>query len=134
MERPQVAVGAIAVVDDHLCMVRRATEPHMGYWSIPGGRVEAGETMAEALVREFAEETGLDCFCGPLVGYVERIDDNFHFLIMDFEVTVLDPDSPTPGSDASEVEWVHLPMVVERHVVPGLIEFLADHGYIDVVP
>ena len=62
-ERPLVCVGAIALDGDRLLLVRRGQSLAAGRWSIPGGRVEPGETLAEAVVREVAEETGLE---GPL--------------------------------------------------------------------
>ena len=72
---PRSCVGAVVVVDDRLLLIRRGTAGRQGEWSVPGGRVEPGETLAEAVVRELAEETGLEGVCGELVGWVERIDD-----------------------------------------------------------
>jgi ADP-ribose pyrophosphatase YjhB (NUDIX family) len=105
----------------------------MGEWSVPGGRVEEGETLAEAVVREMAEETGLEAVCGPLVGWVERIGDDHHFVILDFEATVLDPVGLRAGDDAAEVAWVPLDEVAERKVVDGLVEFLHEHSIVQVI-
>jgi len=99
---------------------------------VPGGRIERGETAAEAVVREVAEETGLRCVCGPMVGWAELISDEAHFVVLDFEVTVLDDQDPVAGSDAAEACWVPLHAVAERRLVPGLAEFLADHGVIEL--
>ncbi len=128
-----VCVGAIAVDDGRLLMIRRGQSPACGDWSVPGGRVEAGETLAEALVREVAEETGLEVVCGDLVGWVERIGSDYHYVILDFVVTVLDDRSPVAGTDADEVAWVRLEAVAERPVTEGLVEFLHDHGIIDTI-
>ncbi|MYJ35492.1 MAG: NUDIX domain-containing protein, partial [Acidimicrobiaceae bacterium] len=73
MERAEVAVGAIVRRSDELLLVRRGHPPAVGEWSVPGGRVEPGELLMEAVVRELHEETGLRGVCGPLVGWVERI-------------------------------------------------------------
>ena len=130
---PQVCVGAIAVADDRLLMVRRGRGPAAGEWSVPGGRVESGECLAEAVVRELAEETGIEGVCAGLVGWVERIDDDHHFVILDFAVTVLDPVEPTAGDDAAEAEWVPVGDVAERQLVEGLAEFLHEHGIIPTI-
>ena len=71
--RPEVCVGAIAVEEGRLLLVRRGHGPAAGEWSIPGGRVEAGELLAEAVVRELLEETGVEGVCDRMVGWVERI-------------------------------------------------------------
>jgi 8-oxo-dGTP diphosphatase len=130
---PQVCVGAVVVEEDHLLLIRRGRGPGAGHWSIPGGRVEGGETLGEAVVRELAEETGLEGICGRLLGWVERIGDEHHFVILDFEVEVLDREDPVAGDDAVEAAWVPLHDVAELHLVDGLAEFLHEHGVLDTI-
>lgn len=126
-------MGAVAVDDGRLLLVRRGHGPAAGEWSVPGGRVEAGETLAEAVLRELREETGLEGVCGPLVGWVERIGPDHHFVILDFAVTVLDPSTPRAGGDATEVAWVPLAEVPGMRLVEGLAEFLHEHGYLPAI-
>src|SRR3954466_7388617 len=105
--RPEVCVGAIAVDADRLLLIRRGRGPAQGDWSVPGGRVEAGELLAEAVVRELAEETNLEGVCGELIGWVEGVGDGHHFVILDFAVTLLDSSAePVAGDDAAESAWV----------------------------
>lgn len=131
---PQVAVGAVVVHDDHLLLVRRGRGVAAGRWSLPGGRVEAGELLAEATGRELREETGLEGVCGPLVGVVERFAEDHHFVILDHRVTLLDPTAaPVAGDDAAEVAWVPLHDVATWRLVDGLAEFLHDHGIIETI-
>ena len=131
--RAEVCVGAIVVTDDDLLMIRRGHGPGAGEWSIPGGRVEGGELLAEAVVREVREETGLEAICGPLVGWVERIHDDRHFVILDFQATVLERQDPVAGDDAVEAGWVPLADVAELRLVDGLAEFLHEHGIIATI-
>jgi 8-oxo-dGTP diphosphatase len=129
----ELCVGAVAVLDGNLLLVRRGRGPALGEWSVPGGRVEPGELVVEAVVRELAEETGLEAVCGELIGYVERIDDEHHFVIMDFMVTVLDDRPPRPASDADDAAWVPLEDVADLLLVDGLAEFLHEHGILRTI-
>ncbi|HET6963832.1 MAG TPA: NUDIX domain-containing protein [Acidimicrobiales bacterium] len=126
--RPEVCVGAIAVFDDSILMVRRGRGPAQGTWAVPGGRVEPGESLAEAVVRELAEETGLAGVCDSLVGWAERIGPDHHFVILDFSVTILTDADPVAGDDAAEARWVPLSEVADLTLADGLAEFLHDHG------
>jgi ADP-ribose pyrophosphatase YjhB (NUDIX family) len=126
--RPEVCVGAVAVFDDTILMVRRGRGAAQGTWSIPGGRVEAGETLAEAVIRELAEETGLAGVCDSLVGWAERIGPGYHYVILDFSVTILSDAEPVAGDDAVEARWVPLSEVADLTLADGLAEFLHDHG------
>ncbi len=102
---------------------------------MPGGRVEHGETLAEAVVRELWEETRVAGVCGELLGWVERITDETHFVILDFRVTVLDDPvtSLRAGSDAAEAAWVALDDVAHLTLTEGLAEFLHDHGIMTAI-
>ncbi len=123
----------MATDDGCLLLIRRGHGPAAGEWSIPGGRVNAGETLAEAVVRELVEETGVEAVCDSLLGWVERIGDGYHYVIFDFLVTILSGDAPVAGDDAAEARWIPLDQVAELRLVEGLAEFLHDNGIIDVI-
>ena len=131
--RPEVCVGAVLVEGDRLLLVRRGRGPAAGEWAIPGGRVEAGETLAEAVVREVREEAALDVVCDELVGWVERFGDERHFVIFDFRARLFGHGDPVAGDDAAEVDWVPLVDVAEHQLVEGLAEFLHEHGVIPTI-
>jgi ADP-ribose pyrophosphatase YjhB (NUDIX family) len=128
-----VCVGAVVVHDDDLLLIRRGHDPGAGEWAVPGGRVEPGELLMEAVVRELAEETGLEATCGELLGWVERIEGDDHFVILDFSATVLERIEPRPGDDASEARWVPLHEVADYALVDGLAEFLHEHGVLRTI-
>lgn len=133
MARPEVCVGAVAVDNDRLLLVRRGHGAAAGEWSVPGGRVEEGETLAEAVVRELLEETGVEGVCNDLIGWVERISDDGHYVILDFRVDVLEESEPVAGDDAAEAAWVPLSEVADLLLVEGLAEFLHENGILEVI-
>ena len=133
VEGPQLCVGAVVTRVNELLMVCRQNPPEAGKWSIPGGRVQRNETLAEAVVRELYEETSIRGVCGPLMGWAEIFEDGVHFVVMDFEVTLLDDADPVAGDDAQEAAWVPVWTVPELPLVNGLAEFLADHDIIETV-
>jgi ADP-ribose pyrophosphatase YjhB (NUDIX family) len=133
---PVVAVGAVAVVDERLLLVRRGRGPSQGEWSVPGGRVEPDEPLHLAVVRETLEETGLEVVVDRFVGWAERFsapgEPAFHFVILDFAVTPLDPAAPlVAGDDAAEARWVPFADLGDVELVSGLYEFLHDAGIVD---
>jgi 8-oxo-dGTP diphosphatase len=129
---PEVAVGAVACHDDRLLLVRRGQPPAVGEWSVPGGRVEAGEPIRAAVVREVAEETGLTVTVGDFLGWVERFDGGHHYVILDFRIAVLDPDQPLQaGDDAADVAWIPTRQLGDYPVVAGLTQFLQEAGVLN---
>lgn len=136
MTGPIVGVGAVVVDDERLLLVRRANPPFAGTWALPGGRVEAGETVAEAVTRELREETGLEGVCGRLIGVVELLPeetDGPHLVVLDHEVTLFESAEPVAGSDANAARWVYVGDVVDLPLAPGVAEFLHDHHIIDTI-
>jgi 8-oxo-dGTP diphosphatase len=125
--RPEVAVGAVCTHLGQLLLIRRGRGAAQGQWSVPGGHVEWGETLHEAVVREMHEETGLEVVVDRFLGWVERIVEPYHYVILDFAVTALDPaQAPVAGDDAAEVAWVPFADVSDFALVGGLYEFLRD--------
>ena len=122
MTHPQIAVGAIVVHDDTLLMVQRANDPGKGLWSVPGGRVEAGEFLADALRREVREETGLEVEVGELAGILEVPGDELHYVILDYHAVVTGPPEPKASGDAGDVRWVPLDQVAHMECTPRFIE------------
>lgn len=131
--RPELCVGAIAVDQDRILLIRRGRGTAQGRWSVPGGRVEGGETLAEAVVRELAEETGLEGICDGLVGLAEIFDGDAHYVVADFAVTILDADTPVAGDDTAEASWVPLDEVPDLALTDGLAEFLHEHGILRTI-
>lgn len=119
---PEIAaVGAIAVRDGALLLIRRGHAPSRGRWSLPGGRVEPGETAHEAVIREMAEETGLTVEVGDLVGEVVRAGPNgVTYRIQDYRVTFVGDDA-VAGDDALDVAWVPLEDVAKYRLSAGLL-------------
>jgi len=127
-ERPQVAVGAVVLHEGSLLMVRRGREPARGLWTIPGGRVEHGEYLADALKREVLEETGLDVEVGELLGIFEVPGDP-HYVILDHIAVPLGaPGDPAPGDDVDEVRWVPLDEVPLLDCTPRFVEMMTAWG------
>jgi ADP-ribose pyrophosphatase YjhB (NUDIX family) len=123
-------VGAIARDDvGRLLLIRRANPPAQGLWSLAGGRVEAGESWEEAVVREFREETGLEAVVERHMGDVRRdAPDGRVYVIRDFLVAVLGSTEPQAGDDALDVAWFTEAELSSLDTSPGLVEALTEWG------
>ena len=111
-----------------LLMIKRGHEPGAGLWSIPGGRIEPGETDTEALVREMFEETGLAVEVGRLIGRVQRPGPNGTVIdIRDYAATVTGG-MLRPGDDAADARWVETADLDSLEITEGLIEALTSWG------
>lgn len=118
---PLVGVGGIVIREGKILLVRRRNEPGRGKWSIPGGLVELGETLEQAVIREVKEETSLDVENPEYIDVADSIDRDekgrvrYHFVIVDCLVRPKDGEARA-GSDAEEVEWVALDEVEHREL------------------
>jgi len=112
-KQPVVGVGAVIIKDGKILLEKRKSEPGRGKWSIPGGLVELGESISQTVVREVAEETGLEVYAPELIDVVDNVvrDENgevkYHFVIVDYFVK-LKGGNMKASSDAEELQWVPL--------------------------
>lgn len=108
---PRLGVGAVICRVDAILLVQRARPPQQGLWAIPGGKVEAGETLNDAVEREILEETGVRVRAGELAWQFEHIEHDeqgrlrFHYVILDFFADYLGGEVQA-GDDASQARWV----------------------------
>ena len=125
-------VGAVAFDEDgRILLIRRRNPPAQGQWSLPGGRVEPGEHSVAAVLREFAEETGLEGQLERHVGEVRRdAPDDSVYVIQDYLVRVIGSDSPTAGDDALDVDWFTVDALEDVDTSPGLLDALRGWGLI----
>ncbi len=130
MSGPELCVGAVVVRENSILLIRRGTPPGEGLWSVPGGRVQRGESLADAVCRELREETGLDGEVGDAVGWTELIGRRRHYVVVDYRVTVAPDAMPTAGSDADDAAWVAFDELEDWELVDGLLQFLTDHQVI----
>lgn len=112
--RPVPAVGVVCFRDEHVLLIRRGTPPKQGEWSLPGGRVEPGEPVRSAAMRELKEETAVDAELIDLIDVVDAIFENRdgdlitrHYVLIDF-LAAWRAGEPQAGDDAADARFFHL--------------------------
>jgi 8-oxo-dGTP diphosphatase len=120
---PAIGVGAVLLdKQNRVLLIKRGTAPAIGLWSIPGGRLEPGESLADACRREVVEETGIGIELGPIIAVAERAIQGFHYVIIDFLASLKAPGAHTPctASDVSDARWVPCSRLYQYELVEGL--------------
>jgi 8-oxo-dGTP diphosphatase len=120
-----------AVIKDpagRLLLIRRGHEPGAGLWSLPGGRIEPGETDQQAVVREVLEETGLSVECGQLLGAVELPGPDETFIDVSDYLAVVTAGELAAADDAADARWVTAAELAGLPLTEGLAGYLAAWG------
>jgi len=122
--KPQAGVSVCVVRDGRALLVQRGREPLRGLWSLPGGRIEWGETLHQAALRELAEETAIEADIRMLLDSVEVIDRNrsgsviYHHVLTSFGAVWVSGEARA-GSDAAAVRWVDAAGLAALPMTPG---------------
>jgi mutator protein MutT len=122
--RPMVGVGAVVWRDGSVLLERRGQPPAQGSWSLPGGLVDVGETLEEAVAREVREECSIEVNVGPLLGVFEPIvrDDEgrirYHYVVLDYLAVYRDGEVAI-GDDAAELRWVPIDSLGPYPLLPA---------------
>lgn len=111
------------VEGDEILLVQRANEPHRGLWAVPGGKVDLGESLAEAATREVKEETGLLIELEQIIWVGESIEDDHHLVLIDFLGQATGGEM-APADDALDAAWVRIEDAYEMELTPTMYELL----------
>jgi ADP-ribose pyrophosphatase YjhB (NUDIX family) len=145
-DAPRVGVGAVILDGDRVLLVKRGQPPSQGKWSIPGGLIDLGERIEDAVRREVLEECGVRVRLLGICGVIERVrlapDDglqpglqpgpepggeparvHYHYVIIDFAAAI-EAGAPRAGSDAAEVRWVPVPELERYDTTDGLADMV----------
>lgn len=124
-----VGVGAVVVRDGQVLLERRGQPPAQYSWSLPGGLVDVGERLSDAVAREVREESGIEIVVGPLLGVFEPIqyaDDGrvrFHYVVLDYLATYRSGTLQV-GDDAADLRWVSRGELADYELLPATREMI----------
>ena len=106
-----------------LLLIQRGKQPGLGLWTIPGGRVEYGESLVDACRREVFEETGITVIIGQMVTIFEPVTTDFHYVIIDYlgAVAAGSTIEPKAGDDAADARWVTRSELSTMALTKGLL-------------
>jgi len=130
-DRPYLAVSAAIIRGDRILLARRARGPALGIWTLPGGVVETGETLTEALIREVAEETGMTVEPVALAGHREVVVRDHggrvspHFVILCFASRWI-AGEPALNEELADARWLRPSELKEFNTTDGLSEIVAS--------
>ncbi len=127
-DAPRVGVGAVILDGTRVLLARRGRAPSAGKWSIPGGLVDVGERLEDALLREIEEESGLRVRLLGLCGVIDRVVREqdavrYHYVIIDYAAEPVGGRLQA-GSDAAEVRWVELDELDRYDTTEGLADMV----------
>lgn len=128
-EKPELAVSAAIFRDGRVLLVRRAGAPAKGLWTLPGGRVEVGETLVTAVQREVLEETRLTIGVIGIAGYRESIlqqavgDRGRHFVILPFAARWISGEVQL-NDELDDSRWMVIDAVTDLQTTEGLVPIL----------
>ena len=131
---PRVGVGAVILDGDRVLLIQRGGATLPGKWSIPGGLVHLGESIADAVRREVLEECGVHIRILDLCGVIDRVRHapadgaadarvHYHYVIIDY-LAAIESGEPRAGSDAAEVRWVPIAQVGTYDTTDGLADMV----------
>lgn len=114
---PIDCVGVICIRGQEVLLIKRGTPPRQGEWSIPGGRIEAGEREEDAALRELMEETGITAKLGPKIATIPALFEGYNYRLHDYAASWISGE-PIAGDDAAQAKFISLADITSLKMWP----------------